>query len=618
MSARRYPERPLVGVGVVVWDGDDLLLVRRGRPPRDGEWGLPGGAQKVGETLFEAAAREVLEETGLKVAPREVITAVDSLHYDDSGRVEYHYTLIEVEAEYRRGEATAGGDVTAVRWVRADEVDALGLWDELGRVVKLSQSRRLERREKTPGPSRLTLRPPLTRVMQSPLGRLIARPWLDQVSLRLLGDWYLPMSRAWAAATVSDGDFDRFCELVGVSPKKVADRAVIEVQLDIVKRAAARAARASESWEEAWFEDPHAPLPRCVSTEEERLDAEQAQTFSRLGFAIFSRAHRLSACDWAIADHETVEQRHAARLETPEAAYPAPAPPARIEESRHVPSDFGEGPEGREFMLRYHHDLAPDGVPAWARVFDPNPHQPGPTVLMLHGLAMEMDMMRAPRDEINRLCRLGIRVIAMEGPWHGRRRLRGTYGGEVVVARSPLGPLDYFRAHVAEIAHMTRWARQSGATAVGWMGTSMGAFTCQLAASYGRYWPRSLWADALFLITPSQGFHDIAVHGAFAKAFAVEPALSAAGWTDADLERFGKLCDPLGHTVVPPESVFMLIGEHDSVAPARGALRMAEDWAVPQSNRYLRAQGHFSVPAGLMVDDAPLESFARKLLKGSS
>src|SRR3712207_2589394 len=85
-SEREYPDRPWVGVGVIVWRGDQVLLVRRGRPPRAGQWGLPGGAQEVGETLFEAAAREVLEETGLTVRPYAVVTAVDAVNRDDDGR----------------------------------------------------------------------------------------------------------------------------------------------------------------------------------------------------------------------------------------------------------------------------------------------------------------------------------------------------------------------------------------------------------------------------------------------------------------------------------------------------------------------------------------------------
>ncbi len=134
-SAREYPDRPWVGVGVVVWQDDEILLIRRGRPPRKGEWGIPGGAQAVGETVFEAAIREVREEAGVTIRPTTIITAVDSIWRDGEGRVEFHYTLVEVSAEWTAGEAIAASDAEEVCWVKPAAAIKLVKWDETLRVI---------------------------------------------------------------------------------------------------------------------------------------------------------------------------------------------------------------------------------------------------------------------------------------------------------------------------------------------------------------------------------------------------------------------------------------------------------------------------------------------------
>jgi 8-oxo-dGTP diphosphatase len=139
---REYPERPWTGVGVVVWQGDRVLLVRRGRPPRQGQWGLPGGAQEVGETVFEAAAREVREETGLEVRPVAIITTVDSITRDADGAVQYHYTLVEVAADCAAGDPVAADDAADARWATLEEAEGLVEWDETRRILGLSAAQR--------------------------------------------------------------------------------------------------------------------------------------------------------------------------------------------------------------------------------------------------------------------------------------------------------------------------------------------------------------------------------------------------------------------------------------------------------------------------------------------
>ncbi len=138
LSPRRYPARPLVGIGVIVWRGDEVLLIRRGKAPRRGQWGLPGGAQKLGETVFEAARREVREEAGVDVEPVAVVDVVDSITRDASGEIEYHYTLVEVAARWRSGEAVAGGDAADAAWFKRGSIAGLDLWAETLRVIEMS------------------------------------------------------------------------------------------------------------------------------------------------------------------------------------------------------------------------------------------------------------------------------------------------------------------------------------------------------------------------------------------------------------------------------------------------------------------------------------------------
>lgn len=141
-SERHYPERPFVGVGAVVWRDDRVLLIRRGRPPRKGQWSIPGGVQRLGETVFQAARREVREETGIEVTVVDVVAVVDSIQRDDEERVRYHYTLVDVLAEWRAGEAAARDDAQAVVWAGLDELPRYRLWHETERVIRLAARRR--------------------------------------------------------------------------------------------------------------------------------------------------------------------------------------------------------------------------------------------------------------------------------------------------------------------------------------------------------------------------------------------------------------------------------------------------------------------------------------------
>ncbi|HXV73297.1 MAG TPA: NUDIX hydrolase [Sphingomonadales bacterium] len=124
---RRYPERPIFGVGAIVFDGERVLLVKRAREPGQGRWSLPGGAQKVGETAEAALIREVAEETGLNVRPTRLFKLADIIEKDSEGKVAHHYTVADFLAEVAGGELRAGGDALAARWVRLAELKAYEL-----------------------------------------------------------------------------------------------------------------------------------------------------------------------------------------------------------------------------------------------------------------------------------------------------------------------------------------------------------------------------------------------------------------------------------------------------------------------------------------------------------
>jgi ADP-ribose pyrophosphatase YjhB (NUDIX family) len=128
-----------------VWRGDQVLLIRRGQPPRAGEWSIPGGGQELGETVAQAAIREVFEETGIEITVTDVVTVVDMIEHDPDGRVRYQYVLVDVNAEWVSSEPVAATDAVDVCWSRVEQLDDFSLWSETRRVIELAARRRAER-----------------------------------------------------------------------------------------------------------------------------------------------------------------------------------------------------------------------------------------------------------------------------------------------------------------------------------------------------------------------------------------------------------------------------------------------------------------------------------------
>lgn len=121
----RYPDAPRVAVGAVVVYNEHVLLVRRGKPPGHGLWAIPGGSVRLGETLQEAAEREILEETGIVVRAGAPVLTFDLVERDEAGQVRYHYVIVDLKAHYLSGEPRAGDDADEARWVTVQELNGL-------------------------------------------------------------------------------------------------------------------------------------------------------------------------------------------------------------------------------------------------------------------------------------------------------------------------------------------------------------------------------------------------------------------------------------------------------------------------------------------------------------
>ena len=120
-----YPGHPRVAVGAVVFKDECVLLVRRGQPPAEDLWAIPGGSVEIGETLQEAAEREILEETGIQIRASKPIYTFEVIDRDAAGKVRFHYVIVDLVADYVMGEPSPGDDAIEARWVSAGEINDL-------------------------------------------------------------------------------------------------------------------------------------------------------------------------------------------------------------------------------------------------------------------------------------------------------------------------------------------------------------------------------------------------------------------------------------------------------------------------------------------------------------
>lgn len=142
MNAREYPDYPMVGVGVVVFnEHDQILLVRRGNEPSRGLWALPGGIVELGEELKSAAAREVMEECAIEVDIEDVADVIDLILKDENEEVKYHYILIDYYAKYAGGQLSPQSDVSDARWFSKADIQELDMPEVTQKVISKAFAR---------------------------------------------------------------------------------------------------------------------------------------------------------------------------------------------------------------------------------------------------------------------------------------------------------------------------------------------------------------------------------------------------------------------------------------------------------------------------------------------
>jgi 8-oxo-dGTP diphosphatase len=118
-----HSNRPVLGTSIAVWRNGKVLIVKRGQHPRRGKWAFPGGHVEVGETVRDAALRELAEETGITAQIDRVVDYVDLIQKSADGQVKTHYVLIVFTGTWLAGEAQAGDDAAEVTWLDPDQID---------------------------------------------------------------------------------------------------------------------------------------------------------------------------------------------------------------------------------------------------------------------------------------------------------------------------------------------------------------------------------------------------------------------------------------------------------------------------------------------------------------
>jgi len=133
---RTYPQAPICAVGAIVFRGDSVLLIQRGKPPAQGKWSIPGGAVRLGESLEDAVIRELREEVKLEVRPVGVGKVIDRIYTDSEGKIAYHYVIIDYVCEAGAGQLQAGSDASDAGFLEIEKLDGMDMTEGTAEVIR--------------------------------------------------------------------------------------------------------------------------------------------------------------------------------------------------------------------------------------------------------------------------------------------------------------------------------------------------------------------------------------------------------------------------------------------------------------------------------------------------
>lgn len=136
LARRLYPLQPVVGVGAIIISDGRILLEKRRSEPGRGKWSVPGGLVELGESPENAVIREVKEETGLEVYDPKLIDVVNSVVFDEAGKVKYHFIIINYFLKLKGGDLGAYDDAEAVQWVSLSDVEKFDITETFRGFIK--------------------------------------------------------------------------------------------------------------------------------------------------------------------------------------------------------------------------------------------------------------------------------------------------------------------------------------------------------------------------------------------------------------------------------------------------------------------------------------------------